>query len=164
MAAAGRLQRVSKGLYALPDAEVSAFHSYAEVAAVVRRGVLCLFSALRFHGLTTQIVPDIWVAVSGSVWRPKNTPFPVRYVHMTGASFREGAEYHEIDGIRVAIFDPAKTVADCFKYRNKIGMDVALEALRAYLKRYRGGADELWRYARVCRITRILTPYLDASL
>jgi predicted transcriptional regulator of viral defense system len=161
MAAAGTLQAVGRGLYRLPQAEFSAFHSLAEVGAAVPKGVLCLLSALRFHDLTTQLPPDVWVAVSGPVWRPTKTPFPVRYVHMAGNSFLQGVESHVVDKVRIRVFSPAKTVADCFKYRNKIGLDVALEALRDYLRKYRGGADELWRFAKICRVSRIIRPYLE---
>ncbi len=161
MAAAGLLEKAGRGLYRMPQAENSPFHSLAEVAAVVPKGVICLMSALRFHGLTTQLPPDIWVAVSGPGWRPIKTSFPVRYVHMTGDSHLKGVEIHSIDKLKVKIFNPAKTVADCFKYRNKIGIDVALEALRDYLKHFRGGTDELWHYAKICRVTKIIRPYLD---
>lgn len=164
MAAAGTLQRVGRGLYARPDAEASPYQSLAEVSAAVPKGIICLLSALRFHGITTQLPPDVWVAVSGSVWRPSKTPFPVRYVHMAGKSFLGGVEGHYVGKVKIRVFSQAKTVADCFKYRNKIGLDVALEALRDYLKKNRGGADELWRFAKVCRITRILRPYLEAIL
>lgn len=162
MAAAGTLQKVGRGLYGLPHADFSAFHSLAEVGTAVPRGVVCLLSALRFHDLTTQLPPDVWMAVSGPVWRPTKTPFPVRYVHMTGDSFLKGVESHAVDKVKIRVFSAAKTVADCFKYRNKIGLDVALEALRDYLKKHRGGSDELWRFAKVCRVTRIIRPYLDA--
>lgn len=164
MALAGTLQKVGRGLYSLPYADVSAFHSLAEVGAAVPKGIICLLSALRFHELTTQLPPDVWVAVSGPVWRPTKTPFPVRYVHMTGDSFLKGAETHTVDRVKIRVFNPAKTVADCFKYRNKIGLDVALEALRDYRKKHRGEMDELWRFAKVCRVTRIIRPYLDATL
>lgn len=162
MSAIGILQRVGRGLYALPNSETTQFHSLAEVSAAVPHGVICLLSALRFHGLGTQLPPDVWVAVSGPVWRPTKPPFPVRYVHMTGNSFLRGVESHVVDKVKIRVFSRAKTVADCFKYRNKIGLDVALEALRDYLDKTRGGADELWRYAKVCRVTRILQPYLDS--
>lgn len=161
MARAGLLQKVGRGLYRLPQAETSSFHSLAEVGAAVPKGILCLLSALRYHDLTTQLPPDVWVAVSGPVWRPTKTPFPVRYVHMSGASFLKGVESHVVDKVKIRVFSPAKTVADCFKYRNKIGLDVALEALRDYLRKHRGGADELWRFAKICRVTRIIRPYLE---
>ena len=164
MAAVGTLERIGRGLYRLPHAEFSAFHSLAEVGAAVPKGIICLLSALRFHDLTTQLPPDVWVAVSGPVWRPTKTPFPVRYVHMTGESFLKGVETHVVDKVKIRVFHPAKTVADCFKYRNKIGLDVALEALRDYRKKHRGGMDDLWRFAKVCRVTRIIRPFLEATL
>lgn len=124
--------------------------------------VVCLLSALRFHELTTQIPHEVWLAIENKAWRPRSAPWPVRLVYMSGPAFEEGIERHVIEKVPVRIYSAAKTVADCFKYRNKIGLDVAVEALRDYLSCNRGGADELWKYARICRVTRVLQPYLEA--
>lgn len=162
MAADGSLVRVGRGMYALPDVDITAEHALAEIAKVVPRGVLCLPTALRFHELTTQGPQEVWLAVENKSWRPKAVPWRLHLVYMSGAAFRKGIEDHRIEGVTVRVFSPAKTVADCFKYRNKIGLDIAVEALREYLRRHRGRADELWRYAKVCRVTRVMRPYLEA--
>lgn len=162
--ARGSLTRVGRGLYTLPDASISANRSLAEVTKAVPKGVVCLLSALRFHGLTTQNPREVWLAVESKAWRPRRTPFPVRLVHLSGRALGSGIGAHRIDGVAVRIYSPAKTVADCFKFRNKVGLDVAVEALRDYLARNRGGADELWRFARICRVTRVIQPYLEAVL
>ena len=159
----GALVRVARGLYSVPGAEISSHRSLAEVAKAVPAGTICLLSALRFHELTTQAPPEIWVAVDVHAWKPRNTPFPVRTVYFSGKALTEGVETHQIEGVPVRIYSAAKTVADCFKYRNKIGSEVAVEALKDYLKRHRRGADELWRFAKVCRVSNVIRPYLEAA-
>jgi predicted transcriptional regulator of viral defense system len=159
----GRLQRVGRGLYTLPESPVSTHRSLAEVSKAVPRGVICLLSALRFHGLTTQLPSEVWIAVESGSWRPSATPFPVRIAHFSEATYRAGVESHRIDGVRVPIYSAAKTVADCFKYRNKIGVEVAVEALRDYLAKDRSGGAELWRYAQLCRVANVMRPYLEAA-
>jgi len=162
MASSGKLARVGRGLYMLPDAEVTAERALAETAKAVPHAVVCLLTALRFHGLTTQGPHQIWLAVENKAWRPRATPWPVRVVFMSGAAFHAGIETHRIEKIPVRVYSAAKTVADCFKYRHKIGLDLAVEALRDYLRRNRAGADDVWRYAKICRVTRVIQPYLDA--
>jgi predicted transcriptional regulator of viral defense system len=159
----GALVRVARGLYAVPDAEISAHRSLVEVARVVPAATVCLLSALRFHGLTTQAPPEVWVALDVHAWRPRRTPFPVRTVYFSGAALRAGAEVHKIDGVSVRIYSAAKTVADCFKYRNKIGTEVAVEALKDYFKKHRRGVDALWRFAKICRVANVMRPYLEAA-
>ena len=162
LASSGQLARIGRGLYVLPDAEVTAERALVETARAAPHAVVCLLTALRFHGLTTQGPHQIWLAVENKAWRPRVTPWPVRVVFMSGAAFHAGIEIHRIEKVPVRIYSAAKTVADCFKYRNKIGLDVAVEALRDYLRRNRAGADEVWRYAKICRVTRVIQPYLDA--
>ena len=159
----GALVRVARGLYADPDAPMSAQRSLAEVARAVPRGIVCLLSALKFHRLTTQAPPEVWIALGVHAWRPRSTPFPVRTVYFSGAALTEGAETHKIDGVPVRIYSPAKTVADCFKYRNKIGAEIAVEALKDSLKQHPRGADALWRFAKVCRVSNVMRPYLEAA-
>jgi predicted transcriptional regulator of viral defense system len=159
----GALVRVARGLYAVPDAEISAHRSLVEVARVVPAARVCLLSALRFHELTTQAPPEVWVALDVHAWRPRRTPFPVRTVYFSGAALTAGVEVHKIDGVPVRIYSAAKTVADCFKYRNKIGTEVAVEALKDYLKKYRRGVDALWRFAKICRVANVMRPYLEAA-
>jgi predicted transcriptional regulator of viral defense system len=160
----GVLVRVARGLYAVPDAEITSHRSLAEVAKAVPIGTICLLSALRFHELTTQAPSEIWVAVDVHAWKPRNTSFPVRTVYFSGAALTEGVETHKIEGVPVRIYSAAKTVADCFKYRNKIGSEVAVEALKDYLKRHRRGGNELWRFAKVCRVSNVMRPYLAAPV
>src|SRR2546425_3941340 len=158
----GLLVREARGLYAHPDAKVTENHSLAEASKRVSHGVICLLSALRFHGLTTQNPSEVWLALDWKARAPKNGKLPLRIVRMSGKAFTEGLEEHQIETVNVRVYKPAKTVADCFKYRNKIGLDVALEALREYRRRYRGGMDELWSYAHICRVARVMRPYLEA--
>jgi hypothetical protein len=121
-----------------------------------------LLSALKFHRLTTQAPPEVWIALGVHAWRPRSTPFPVRTVYFSGAALTEGAETHKIDGVPVRIYSPAKTMADCFNYRNKIGAEIAVEALKDYLKQHPRGADALWRVAKVCRVSNVMRPHLEA--
>ena len=161
--ARGELERIGRGLYAVPEAKVSAYRSLAEVSKVVPQGVVCLLSALRYHGLTAQHPSDIWLALPSKAWRPRRTPFPVRAVYFSTAAHRAGIETRTIDGVAVRIYSPAKTVADCFKYRNKIGIDVALEALRNCRARRKCNDDDLRRYAKICRVANVMRPYLEAT-
>lgn len=158
----GQLERVGRGLYGLPGREVSAHGSLAEVARRVPRGVVCLLSALRFHGLTTQAPFEVWLAIENKSMAPKLDYPPLRIVRFSGAALTEGIEEHVVDGVTVRVTSVAKTVADCFKYRNKIGLDVALEALREAWREKRMASDDLWRYAKVCRVANVMRPYLDS--
>jgi len=158
----GLLVREGRGLYAHPAAKITENHSLAEAAKRMSHGVVCLLSALRFHELTTQNPSEIWLTIGWKARAPKKDILPLRIVRMSGKSLTEGVEQHQIEGVSVKIYNPAKTVADCFKYRNKVGLDVALEALRDYRQKHRGGMDELWRFANICRVARIMRPYLEA--
>jgi predicted transcriptional regulator of viral defense system len=158
----GLLVKETRGLYKLPDAEVTENHSLAEACKRVPRGVVCLLSALQFHKLTTQAPSEVWLALDRKARAPKNGGQPLRIMRMSGRALTEGVEEHRIEGVAVQVYKPAKTVADCFKYRNKIGLDVALEALRDYRQKHRGGMDELWRFAKMCRVEKIMQPYLEA--
>ena len=158
----GAIERVGRGLYTLPGTVLTQWHSLAEASQRVRGGVICLLSALRFHGLTTQNPYEVWMAIDRKAWRPKPGSPQLRLVYLSGPSLREGVEAHDVGGVTVKVFSAAKTVADCFKYRNKIGIDVAVEALRDFSRSHRGGATELARCARICRVSRVMQPYLDA--
>ncbi|MEX2324026.1 MAG: type IV toxin-antitoxin system AbiEi family antitoxin domain-containing protein [Acidimicrobiia bacterium] len=157
----GLLERVGRGLYTLPDAEVSEHRSLVEASKQVPHGVVCLLSSLRFHELTTQNPFEVWMAVHHKAWPPRSDGPPLRIVRMSGAAFDSGVETHQIEGVTVRVYGPAKTVADCFKFRSKVGLDVALEALRDYRRAYPAGTDELWRYAKVCRVSGVIRPYLE---
>jgi predicted transcriptional regulator of viral defense system len=128
----------------------------------VPSGVVCLLSALRLHGLTTQAPFEVWMALDTKAWLPKVDHPPLRFVRFSGAALREGVQRKKIEGVEVRFYSPAKTVADCFKYRNKIGLDVALEALRECRRQKRATADELWHFARVCRVANVMRPYMEA--
>lgn len=158
----GRLQRVARGVYTLPDQPLSEHRSLAEVALRVPRGVICLLSALRVHGLGTQAPRQVWLAI------PHNSPTPrvhrpsLRAVRMSGAALVEGIEPVRIDGVEVPVFNAAKTITDCFKYRNKIGIDVALEALREGWMQRRVTMDELFHYASIDRVSNVMRPYMES--
>ena len=162
LAQRGRIERVSQGLYRLPDASVTAQYSIAEAARRIPNGVVCLMSALRVHNVTTQSPFEVWMAVESGAWRQQPVSLRVRLIWPKGAAYHEGIEHVTIEGVDVPVYSLAKTVADCFKYRNKIGLDVALEALRESLKDKRVSADDLWRYANICRVSNIMRPYLEA--
>jgi predicted transcriptional regulator of viral defense system len=127
-----KLERVGRGLYALPGAGLTEHHTLAEAALRVPHGVVCLLSALRFHDLTTQSPYEVWMAIDVKARRPKEEIIPLRVVRFSGEALTAGVEEHGVEGVSVKVYNPAKTVADCFKYRNKIGLDFALEALRDY--------------------------------
>ena len=158
----GQLERVGRGLYGLPEREISAHGSLAEVAIRVPKGIICLLSALRFHGLTTQSPFEVWLAIENKALASKLDYPPLRIVRFSGDALTAGVEEHIVDGVTIRITGVAKTVADCFKYRNKIGLDVALEALRDAWHEKRMTGDEIWRYAKVCRVANVMRPYLDS--
>lgn len=158
----GQLERVGRGLYGLPGRKVSALGSFAEVARKVPKGVVCLLSALRFYNLTTQAPFEVWLAIENKAAKPKLDYPPLRIVRFSGAALTEGVEEHVVDGVTVRVTSVAKTVADCFKYRNKIGLDVALEALREAWHEKRMTSDDIWHYAKVCRVANVMRPYLES--
>lgn len=160
--AAGEVDRRGRGLYAAAGAELSEHEMLAAAGARVPHGVVCLLSALRFHELTTQNPSEVWLAIDRKARVPAVRDLPLRIVRFSGKARLMGIEEHEIDGVTVRVYNPAKTVADCFKYRRKIGSDVALEALRDCWHSRRCTMDELWRYAAVCRVTNVMRPYLEA--
>ena len=159
--AQGRLKRLGRGLYTLPDHEVSEHHSLAEACKRVPKGVVCLLSALRFHDLTTQAPFEVWLALDEKTWRPRLDYPRLKIVRFSKEALSAGVEEHIIEGVTVHVTNPAKTVADCFKYRNKIGLDVALEALRECWNKKCCTMDALWHYAGICRVKNIMRPYLE---
>ncbi|MDD3927049.1 MAG: type IV toxin-antitoxin system AbiEi family antitoxin domain-containing protein [bacterium] len=162
LALCGVLERTGRGLYRLPDSDMTEFHSMVEASQRVPRGTICLLSALRYHRITTQAPFEVWMAIGSKVRQPHVPDIPLRFVRSSGDSFTEGIEINQIEGLPVSIYSLEKTVVDCFKYRNKIGMDVALEALRESLRSRRIDIDELWRCAKICRVANIMRPYLEA--
>lgn len=162
LVAAGRLERVSRGLYSLPGRPLSEHRSLAEVALRVPQGVVCLLSALRVHGIGTQAPFEVWMAIPHHSPTPRIDQPALRAIRMSGAALSEGVETLQIDGVGVAVFNASKTVADCFKYRNKIGLDVALEALRDGWAQRKLTADALWHYAAIDRVSNVMRPYLES--
>lgn len=158
----GRLQRVGRGLYALPDRPVSEHNTLAEVARKHPQAIVCLLSALRFHDLTTQSPFEVWLAIPNKARAPKMDYPPLRIVRFSGEALNVGVEDHVIDGVPVRVTSVARTVADCFKFRNKIGLDVALEALQEAWRAKRVSMDELWHYATLCRVTNVMRPYMES--
>lgn len=158
----GRIRRVARGLYAAEGATVSEWQSLIETALLIPSGVFCLLTALQFHGLTTQSPFEVWVAIGEKQWRPRLRPQAVRLAYFSGEALTSGIERHRIQGTEIKVYSPAKTVADCFKYRYKIGLDVAIAALRDGLRRRKCAIDDLWHFAKVCRVSRVMKPYLEA--
>ena len=162
LVAAGKLERVARGVYSLPERALSEHRSLAEVALRAPRGVVCLLSALRVHGIGTQAPFEVWLAI------PPHTPTPrleqptLRVVRMSGPALSEGVEPIGIDGVQVPVFNANKAVADCFKHRNKIGLDVALEALKDARARSKASVDDIWRFAKICRVANVMRPYLES--
>jgi predicted transcriptional regulator of viral defense system len=160
----GALERLARGLYRLSDLPPLSDPDLVTVALKIPDGVICLVSALAFHDLTTEIPHAVDVAVQKGSRRPRLEHPPLRVFWFSGSAWREGVETHRIDGIPVRITEPAKSVADIFKFRRRLGLDIALEALRRYREREFFDVGELLHYARICRVDEVLTPYLEALL
>jgi len=158
----GMVARQTRGIYVASQHPYTTEHTLAQVAKRVPAGVFCLLTALRFHGLTTQLPAEVWIALPEKARKPRLDYPRLRVARFSGAALSEGIETHRLEGVEVCVYSAAKTVADCFKYRNKTGIDVAIEALRDFSRRHRGGATELARFARICRVTRVMQPYLEA--
>ena len=157
----GLLVKHGRGLYGLPDADVTEHHSLAQVCKRIPHAVVCLLTALHFHGLTTQTPFEVWLALARSARAPRMESPRLRVMRYSGAAMKTGIETRTIEGVPVRVYGVAKTVADCFKYRNKIGTDVAMEALREAWREKRCTMDQLWRAAEVCRVANVMRPYLE---
>ncbi|MES2674521.1 MAG: type IV toxin-antitoxin system AbiEi family antitoxin domain-containing protein [Pseudomonadota bacterium] len=162
MAHEGLINKVGRGLYQLPNADISEWNGYVEAQRRVPNGVFCLLSALVFHNLTTQSPHEHWVAIANNAWRPKLNYPPIRYISMSGTSLHEAIEIHRVEGADIRVYSAAKTVADCFKYRNRIGLDVAIEALKDGWQARKFTMDELWHCAQVCRVANVIRPYAES--
>ena len=158
----GKLNRLSRGLYALPDAEFNEHQSLAEVCQRVPRGVICLLSALRFHEIGTQQPQDVWIALPEGAHAPRIDYPPLRVVRLRGAAHTEGVKTVMANGASIRVFDVEKTITDCFKFRNKIGLDVALEALKEAWRQRSLAMGEIARYAEINRVAKVMQPYLEA--
>lgn len=155
-----KLVQVGPGLFALPDADVSIHHALAAAVKRYPGGVICLISALSFYGIGTQIPYETWMMRHDRKAPPKEER-TVRFVYSSVPAFFYGIAEYQVEGVAVQMYTPAKTVADCFKYRNKIGMEIALESLRESWRNGLFTMDELWQAAKVCRIQKIIHPYLE---
>jgi predicted transcriptional regulator of viral defense system len=164
LCAEGLLVRVGRGRYTLADSKATPHNGLALIGKAIPRGVICLLSALRFHEIGTQAPHEVWIAIDRRAARPRVKHPKIRIVRFSGKALAEGFDVHNIEGVQVRIYGPAKTVADCFKYRNKIGLDVALEALREALRGRKCTSDQLWQYAGVCRVREVMRPYMEATL
>lgn len=158
----GKLNRSGRGIYTLPDANVTERHSYAEVAKRVPGAVICLPSALVFHEITTQNPASVWIALRKGARTPVLRSSSLRIVRLSGTSLTAGIENHRVEGVPVRVYSVAKTVADCFKFRNKIGLDVAIEALKDCLRQKKASVNEIYRYAKICRVSNVIRPYMEA--
>jgi len=161
---AGVLERLSRGLYRIAELPPLGSPDLVAVALKVPTGVICLISALAYHELTTQIPHEVYLALPRGAEPPRLDHPPVRVFWFTGKAFTEGIDTSELDGLAVRIYSAEKTLADCFKYRNKIGLDTAVEALKRYVSSRRVRVDKLMAYARICRVEKVIRPYLEALL
>lgn len=155
------MERVGRGLYVPAGAKLTEHHTLVEAAARVPSGIVCLLSALAFHNLAGQAPHEVWLAIDVKARKPNADWPPLRIVRFSGAARTFGVESKVIEGVEVRITSRAKTVADCFKYRNKIGTDVAIAALRGYLAKRGRSMSALQEAAEVCRVGRVILPYLE---
>lgn len=158
----GRLVEIARGLYRLADAPPLSTPDLVRVATLVPKAVICLISALAFHEIGTQLPRAVYIALPRTARHSRLSHPPVRVFRFSGPPLTEGIEFHKVDGVEIRVYSVAKTVADCFKYRHKIGLDVALEALRDPWRRRRATMDDLWRYAAMCRVKNVMRPYLES--
>ena len=157
----GELIRVGRGLYSLPDTDLTECQSYVEACTRFPTGTICLLSALRFHELTTQNPGSVWMAFDNRRGLPSDRLIDLRRISMSGESLQAGAETHLVAGLPVRVYDLHKTIADCFKYRSTVGLDVAMEALKEAWMARRLDLNLLGQYAQVCRVQRVMQPYLE---
>lgn len=160
----GELEKISRGLYQLANASLASHPDLAIVAAKVPNGVICLLSALAYHELTTQIPHEVYLAIDRNSEPPRIDHPPVRTFRFSGTAFSEGIETHNIGPVKLRVYSREKTLADCFKFRNKIGLDTYLEALRAYRQQRRFDSDAILHFAAVCRVTNVMRPYVESVL
>jgi len=159
----GQLVRLARGLYQLADAEdMDVAHSLAEAARLAPQGVIALLSALQYHGLTTQLPHAVWICFPHKERIPRTLPFRIETVRASGEAFEAGRTTVQIEGVAVPIYDPAKTIVDCFKYRSRVGLDVAIDALRDGLRQRKAPRADLRRYAIICRVENVMRPYLES--
>lgn len=162
MERAGEVLRLARGLYQLPDAPLDTNHSLAEAAKRMPKGIVCLVSALAFHGLTDQLPKKVWMAIGKKDWAPKPDGMPIRVFRFTEGLLAESVETHEIEGVQVKVFGVAKTVTDCFRHRSKVGLSVAIEGLQEALRQRKATPAEIARQAEIGGVSTVIRPYLEA--
>ena len=160
LASRGILRRIARGIY-VPADHIANNETFQSVSLAVPHGVICLLSALQFHEITTQMPVEVWIAIERNHTVPKYKDNPLRVVFVRETHFACGIEEHQIQGVTVRVYSPAKTVVDCFKFRNKVGIDVAREALKESLAQGKATVDEIYRYAKICRMLNVMRPYLE---
>lgn len=164
MAAEGIIEQVTRGIYRLSDLPPFDNTDLATVALAIPKGVICLISALSYYDLTSQIPRQVDIALLRGTKRPSLEYPPIRIFYFSGEAFEFGVQEYELDGVKVHMYSPEKTLADCFKYRNRVGLDVAVEALKTYWNERRGNVDKLMESARVCRVEKVMKPYIEAII
>lgn len=162
MVAAGDLIKLARGLYSLPSYQPTENYSLIEAQKIVEHGVVCLISALSFYGIGTQNPSEVWMAIPRKTRPPKIYNSPIKIVKFSGDGYLRGIEKHSIENNEISIYNIPKTIVDCFKYRNKLGIDVAIEALKDAMLKKRTTVDELLKYAEICRVRQIITPYMES--
>jgi len=160
----GIIVQISRGIYRLSEKEELSNPDITIAALKIPKGVICLISALSFHNITTQIPHKVDIALPQNTHKPRLTFPPIRAFYFSGNHFTEGIEIHEIDGVEVKVYNPAKTIVDCFKFRNKIGIDIAVEALKMAYREKKVKPAEIIKYAKICRVEKIIMPYLETIL
>lgn len=160
----GDVQKITRGLYQLVDALPSSHPDLAAVGAKAPAGVICLISSLSFHEITTQIPHEVYLAIERNAEPPRIDYPPVRVFRFSGKAFSEGIETHDVGPVVVQVYSREKTLADCFKYRNKIGLDTCLEALQLYKQQRRYNVEAILKYAAICRVGKVMRPYVEAIL
>ena len=158
----GKLEKVGRGLYSFPDSGATENRTLLEVCKKIPRAVVCLSSALRFHELTTENPFEVWIALKRGTWTPRTGYPPIRVVRYSGQSFDFGIAEYPVEGGKIRIYTPAKTVADCFKFKSKVGTELAVQALRESFRQKKATMDELWTAAKVCRVANVMRPYMES--
>lgn len=158
----GQLHKIERGLYSTRELAVSEDATLVEVSRKIPKAVICLLSALRFHEIGTEMPSEVWITLDVKAWTPKIKYPALRIIRSSGKALRFGIQEHDVRGGRIRVYSPAKTVADSFKFRHKIGNDIALEALRECLRKKKATLDELWEAAKVCRVANVMRPYMES--
>lgn len=161
MVRGGEIRRTARGLYTLADYTPGRYHSLIEASKLVDQGIVCLLSALSFHEIGTQNPSEAWLAIPSRARMPRVQEYPIQIVRFSGDAYTDGIEQHNLNGVDIAVYSLPKTVTDCFKYRNKIGLDVAIEALKDAIQGKRTSIDDLLHFANVCRVREIMRPYME---